>query len=554
MGMSIIFDNNGFDNDAIDEFIQFCIQSEHLICYGAGRYAALIITALKYRKIPIETCLITRKDNSNKYFMNDIPLQSIRDYDVDKNKKYSIILALQPIFQNDVIKEIQRKFIANVVVFRLSDKSVESISTYFRNIKRNECLLQPVKASNEILEGYSRHVQEILKQYEKVYIQYIDMLQIGNYVSWIYYCLKNDLHNSRIYYLFYPVVLNDRSDWQLKGANSYLLCKLRMEGMEVLSTANVDFWRYFIQHYQRYVISNDEFFRISWIKRFNQFAAKFTVLSMRKYVSFSVAEEYTAKRALRIMGIRKSFVCIAVRDSLYLMKEAGYQTDVAIRSAKYRNSDIFKCKLAIEQLAHNSLQAIRMGAVVGHQIEWQNMIDYAYAYRDEFMDVYLSANCRFFVCNPSGIQALPQLFSKPLVSINATILTTRNDMLLLSSRKRDLVIFKKYWWKREQRYLTFSEMLTREVSEQYHDIASAGAFAAYEKEEIVSIENTSEEINAVVQEMVARLDGTMKYTVEDEKLQQKYFDLIDTYPMQNNFPFMWRIGAKFLRDNQWLLD
>lgn len=550
----MMFGHDSSISEDVNKLVQFCANSEHIICYGAGRYAASIIAVLKYRRIPVEACLITGKNNKNQYFMNDIPLGSIQEYNVDVHKKYSIVLALQTVFHDDVIKEIQKKFICNVDVLRLSDRAVESISAFLRNIKRNECFLQPVCASDKILQRYNQRIQEILEQYESIYIQYIDMQQIGNYVSWIYYYLKNNLYNSKVYYLFYPVVLNDRSDWQLKGANSYLLGKFQVEGMEVLSIANIDFWRYFIQSHQSRFISNDEFFRIGWIRCFNQFAVTHNVLSTKKYVFFSNDEEHAGKKALRKMGIEGDFICVAVRDSLYLRQVANFQTDVAIRSAKYRESDIFNCKLAMEQLAHNSLQAIRMGAVVGYKIEWQNTIDYAYSYRNEFMDVYLSANCRFFVCNPSGIQALPQLFSKPLVSINATILTTRNDMLLLSSRTRDLVIFKKYWWRRKQRYLTFSEMLEREVSEQYHDIAAAGAFAAYETEKIIPIENTPEEINDVMQEMVARLDGTMKYTAEDEKLQQKYFDLIDTYPMKNNFPFMWRVGAKFLRDNKWLLD
>ena len=201
-----------------------------------------------------------------------------------------------------------------------------------------------------------------------------------------------------------------------------------------------------------------------------------------------------------------------------------------------------------------TLQVVRMGAMVDKKISWRNMIDYAYDYREEFMDVFLSSMCQFFVSNPSGIQALPQLFSKPLISINATILTTRNDFLLLTHRERDLVIFKKFWWKSKLRYLTFSEMLKREVDEKYHEFAAAGTFAAYDAEGIIPVENTPEEINDVVQEMVAKLNGTMVYTEEDERLQQKYFDLIDTYPMKNNFPFMWRVGAKFLRDNAWLLE
>ena len=64
------------------------------------------------------------------------------------------------------------------------------------------------------------------------------------------------------------------------------------------------------------------------------------------------------------------------------------------------------------------------------------------------------------------------------------------------------------------------------------------------------VENTPDEIHAVTIEMDEQLNGTWETTEEDEKLQQRFWDLFG--PDKLKSPDL-RIGAEYLRQNKDLL-
>ena len=49
------------------------------------------------------------------------------------------------------------------------------------------------------------------------------------------------------------------------------------------------------------------------------------------------------------------------------------------------------------------------------------IIDYATDFQSDFMDLYLSARCTFFIGNNGGMVTLPLIFRKPLVIVNVFI-------------------------------------------------------------------------------------------------------------------------------------
>ena len=65
---------------------------------------------------------------------------------------------------------------------------------------------------------------------------------------------------------------------------------------------------------------------------------------------------------------------------------------------------------AAEKLADCGYQLLRMGSAVGKKIDTTHpgIIDYAISgKRTDFLDIYLSANCRFFISSGSGIDSVP---------------------------------------------------------------------------------------------------------------------------------------------------
>ena len=186
--------------------------------------------------------------------------------------------------------------------------------------------------------------------------------------------------------------------------------------------------------------------------------------------------------------------------------------------------------------------AIRMGAIVKEKLNLNNssIIDYATnGMRTEFLDVYLGAKCRFFLCSDTGMSMFPEMFRVPVVYVNWASLTNISTFVL-----DGLIIPKKVFSKREGRFLTFHEIIHSEIGSCSHG-------QRFEKLGIELIENTSQEILAVVMEMEQRLKRTWKTTEEDEELQRRFWEVFG--PDKLRSPKL-RMGADYLRQNQNLLS
>jgi len=257
----------------------------------------------------------------------------------------------------------------------------------------------------------------------------------------------------------------------------------------------------------------------------------------RAHLSFTPNEEQMGYKALQELGVPDGapFVCFQARDSAYLQavfsnKDWQYH--------EYRDSTINNYVPAAEELVRRGYYTIRMGAIVREILTTTNpmIIDYATNNRTDFMDVFLSAKCRFFLCDFSGIASLPIIFRRPVAWANTIRFV---NVLLLGSD--DLAIPKKLWLREKRRFLTFHEILDSGAA-----MYSTGK--QYEQLGVDVVENTTDEITALVIEMDERLKGTWKTSEDDEELQQRFSALFETIKPHG------RIGAEFLRQNRELLD
>jgi putative glycosyltransferase (TIGR04372 family) len=234
------------------------------------------------------------------------------------------------------------------------------------------------------------------------------------------------------------------------------------------------------------------------------------------------------------------FVCFHARDPLYL--ESIYPKSNC-HYHDYRDSNIHSYAIAAEELTKRGYYAVRMGAVVKEELRLSNpcIIDYPNnGHRSDFMDIYLGAKCTFFITSGTGIDAIPEIFRRPLVVVNYVPLE-----FVRSWNASHITIFKKHWLRTEHRFMTFREILE----------SGAGRFLLSEQYEqcgIELIENTPEEITALAIEMDERLKGKWQTTEEDEILQQRFWALYK--PSELHGKIVSRIGAEFLRQNSALLD
>lgn len=260
------------------------------------------------------------------------------------------------------------------------------------------------------------------------------------------------------------------------------------------------------------------------------------------HLSFTPEEQREGQAALHRMGVPEGaeYICLNARDAAYLQTMAG---TVNWTYHNYRNSTITHYLSAAKTLAQRGYTVFRMGAVVQQPLPADlppGIIDYATRFRTEFLDIYLSATCRFFISTGTGLDAIPMVFRRPVVYVN--FLPVEYSVSWMS---QSVTIFKKLWLIEEKRALSFREIFA----------SGAGRFQKaeeYQQAGIEVLENSPEEIIAAVTEMDERLKGAWKTTEEDEALQRRFWALLKDSRLHG--VIRGRVGAEFLRQHRTLLD
>lgn len=262
------------------------------------------------------------------------------------------------------------------------------------------------------------------------------------------------------------------------------------------------------------------------------------------HIKFTNEEIDKGERYLKKTGLKadQNYVCMIARDTAY---KNIYQNFINMDWSyhSYRNSDINNYVKAAESLTKENYFVFRIGKGVNGKIETINnkIIDYSNTEdRNDFLDIYLSANCSFFLVGESGLSTVPNVYRVPIVFVNFASIE-----YVYSWNSNIITIFKKYWLKEEKRFMTFKEIYN----------SGAGRFLLteqYEKLGIELIENTPDEILDVSMEMHHRLNNTWETTEEDEVLQKMFWDHLPKSELHGEI--FASIGAAFLRQNRELLN
>ena len=271
------------------------------------------------------------------------------------------------------------------------------------------------------------------------------------------------------------------------------------------------------------------------------------------HISFTDKEELKGKEILKKFGLAKDakFVCLHVRDAGYLNRHIKHEyMGERWQYHSYRNGDIDKYVLAAEELARRGYYVFRMGINVLKPLKSSNpkVIDYANSdMRSDFMDIYLSAKCNFFISPGSGLDGVAVIFQRPIAFIGHV--PFGNFARIGRNNKETLVLTKHHINKKNQKKLTISEIFSSKV-------AFAWSSDDYKLNEIELEENSPEEIRDFVIEMDERLNGQWRDTNEDLLLQKRFWSIFEDRikNLNLNIPvhkkIKLRYGAKFLRENQ----
>lgn len=244
----------------------------------------------------------------------------------------------------------------------------------------------------------------------------------------------------------------------------------------------------------------------------------------------------TAEETLGFVG---EHVCFHNRDSAFL---AGIHPFADWSYHDHRDSDVANFLPAARLMVGRGYAAVRMGSAVREPIvESPGVIDYATHARDDFMDVYLEATCRFHFGDPSGLNELPRAMRRPVVYTNLIPMTAS---VMHSLAPGGIFIPKRIRDRKTGRFFAIGDIRELESRVDVYDSA------AYDALGLEVIQNTPDEILAVVAEMDDRLAGVWKDTREDDEAQSLFWTL---FGFGQHGPAGVRAGAVFLRENPEML-
>jgi len=244
----------------------------------------------------------------------------------------------------------------------------------------------------------------------------------------------------------------------------------------------------------------------------------------KQFISFTQKEELTGSELINQLGIPidKPFVCLLVRDSKYLQARMPDTDDW--RYHKYRDVTVENYISTIEFLTQNGFYVVRMGKEVNSALNFHDskFIDYAnHSLRSDFLDIYLSANCYFFISTATGIDCIASIFHRPLLMTNAILCDIYCDRDWLLTISKNVLCVK-------TNSLVPYEDIYRDYTHFYLSNKYIGQdprllmFLAWEKKGWRLIENTSDEILSAVKETVDTLANHFVET-DEMKNQQELF-------------------------------
>lgn len=274
-------------------------------------------------------------------------------------------------------------------------------------------------------------------------------------------------------------------------------------------------------------------------------------LTAKSHLSFTEEEHQKGKEQLGHLGIPTGapWVCVYNRDSNYLDKSCNAR----IIHHDYRNFSVKSLLSAANELSGRGYYVIRVGSMVEEPFisSDSKIIDYSNCpFQSDFMDIYLLANCTFFLGSDSGIFCIPWLFKKLVIKTNFTVLRGLNIA-------PGLYILKSFWNKEQQKFLSLKEIFE-------NGLANADQSFFFEQAGVELICNTQEEIRDLAMEADERLKGCWHAKSEDELLQNRFWEIFYAHAPQDSlrrdtWSYLGKekqvlIGANFLRKHKYLLD
>lgn len=238
-------------------------------------------------------------------------------------------------------------------------------------------------------------------------------------------------------------------------------------------------------------------------------------------ISFTPEEEERGRSALREMGIADDdwFVCIFARDSEHYKQVYGPDSSLM----DCRDGDIDTYIEAVKYIIGLGGYVLRMGKNVKKPFGFthEKVIDYALTNRSDFMDVFLTAKCRFFVGTSSGGADMARIFDKHHLCVNST------PVGWPPWGKNELYMPKTFVYKDTLEQVPFERAL--QMARPWLQPHRFDIVNEMEKHGVQIMPNTSKQILEATKEMIARIEGGHLDSRENIERRKLYFKLLEKY-------------------------
>ena len=155
---------------------------------------------------------------------------------------------------------------------------------------------------------------------------------------------------------------------------------------------------------------------------------------------------------------KDKFICLTVRDDAYRKKTFGHDfMDLSFWDYQnFRNAKIENYYDISKVLLDKGYWVIRMGKIQKNKmnINHNKFLDYSFStYKDDFLDIWLMANCFFSISNSTGIDEVAKMFRKPIVITDMAYYNLPNLNL------HSLTCFKKMIYKESKKLISLKEII-----------------------------------------------------------------------------------------------
>lgn len=216
----------------------------------------------------------------------------------------------------------------------------------------------------------------------------------------------------------------------------------------------------------------------------------------------------------------------------------------------YRDSSFDSMNRAIEYLDHCGIQTIRMGQITEKGKIHEKCIDFSKKGYDEFVDLMLHRNLKFFIGSASGIIELSHFFGRPTVWMAPYYPLVEPNLGYL---KEDLCIFQRIYNVNEKRELSLRELFFIGIG--YRGNPRGEYFL---QQGLKLIPFSEEDILDVVTEMNERLDGKWKDENSDIELHNRFKQMLNEEIEKHGIAapgvYPIRIATSYLRRYKYLFE